>query len=431
MAPKLSDLLCPTCKTSGFLAKRYVKDKVQIPKKSIVNLVDAWEYAAKICLRLQRNMIRFPPHTPLDEGIANERMFCPHNEDEIKAFESRQFQRLVEYSKEYPFTFRIQTKTPSINKNTTITYEMNRPKDSPLHVLLPEDAGRITKSSIAYLYGSIVCTVLREFSRQKYFSEEEEKQYAHAIYRYFNLFRNYIDDQNRRYLIQWIKIIQDKFNHGNNAGSALNSINTRSCKNCSNIKKNIFVPMTMSKTNNSIWQCTQCGGIEPIKRKLTTKHIRNKVREEIFDIRKYMPIFQDFILKLSFGIHNIPVIREHILKDFNRFEIEANKASFHRRERYFFGHYDSTKKSKKKWCSIKKVQLTEVKIDDKRYFSDYKSLIPKLTDAIQQSDHKQESDLRISAIKILKELDWPSHFILDKINEDVNLFLNTGICRFE
>lgn len=99
------------------------------------------------CLRLQRNMIRFPPHTPLDEGIANERMFCPHNEDEIKAFESRQFQRLVEYSKEYPFTFRIQTKTPSINKNTTITYEMNRPKDSPLHVLLPEDAGRITKSS--------------------------------------------------------------------------------------------------------------------------------------------------------------------------------------------------------------------------------------------------------------------------------------------
>jgi hypothetical protein len=125
------------------------------------------------------------------------------------------------------------------------------------------------------------------------------------------------------------------------------------------------------------------------------------------------------------------VIREHILKDFNRFEIEANKAYFHKRKRYFFGHYDSTKKSKKRWCSIRKIDLTATQINDKRYFSDYKSLIPKLADALQQSDHRQVSDLCNSAIKILKELDWPSRFIMDKINEDVNLFLNTGICRFE
>jgi hypothetical protein len=187
----------------------------------------------------------------------------------------------------------------------------------------------------------------------------------------------------------------------------------------------------MSKTNDSIWQCTQCGGTEPIKRKLTTKHIRNKeskIVEEIFDICEYMPLFKEFIFELSFLIRNIPVIREHILKDFNRFEIEANKASFHKRERYFFGHYDSTTKSKKKWCSIKKVQLTEVKIDDKRYFSEYKSLVTKIADALQQSDQLQVNSLCKSAIKILKELGWPSRFIIDKINEDVSLFLNTGIC---
>jgi hypothetical protein len=424
---------------SGFLAKRWVKDKVQIPKKKIVNLVDAWDYAAKICLRQHRNMIRFPPHTPLDGVIANERynffrMFCPHNEDEIKAFESRQFQRLVEYSKGHPVTFR--TKASSINDNDMCYYKMDRPKDPPLHLQVPEDAGRITKSSIALLYGSIVCTVLRQFSRQKYCTEEQEIKYAHAVYRYFSLFRNQIDDRNRRDLYQWNKIMQDKFNHGNNthAASTLNSINTTSCKNCSNIKKNIFVPMTMSKTNDSIWQCTQCGGTEPIKRKLTTKHIRNKeskVVEEIFDIYEYMPLFREFIFKLSFWIHNIPVIREHILKGFNRFEIEANKASFHRRERYFFGHYDSTKKSKKKWCSIKKVQLTEVKIDDKRYFSEYKSLIPKIADALQQSDDMQVNGLCKSATKILAELGWLSRFVMDKIKEDVNLFLNTGICCFQ
>ena len=195
--------------------------------------------------------------------------------------------------------------------------------------MLPEDAGLITKSSIVFLYGSIVCTVLREFSRQKYCIEELEIKYAHAVYRYFSSFRNYIDHRNRRDLIQWNKIIQDNFNHGNNAASSLNSINTISCKNCSNIKKNFFVPMTMSKINDSIWQCTQCGGTEPIKRKLTTKHIRNKeskVVEEIFDAIEYMPIFRELISTLSVGIHNIPVIREHILKDFNRFEIEANKA---------------------------------------------------------------------------------------------------------
>jgi hypothetical protein len=50
--------------------------------------------------------------------------------------------------------------------------------------------------------------------------------------------------------------------------------------------------MTMSKTNYSIWQCTRCGGTEQIKRKLTTKHIRNKeskIVEEILDICEYVP----------------------------------------------------------------------------------------------------------------------------------------------
>jgi hypothetical protein len=165
--------------------------------------------------------------------------------------------------------------------------------------------------------------------------------------------------------------------------------------------------------------------------KLTTKHIRNKeskVVEEIFDTCKYIPLFWEFISTLSFGIHSIPVIGEHILKDFNRFEIEANKASFHKRERYFFGHYDSTTKSKKKWCSIKNSQLTEVKINDKIYFSEYKSLVTKIAEALQQSDQLQVNRLCKSAIIILEGLGWPSRFTMDKINEDVNLFLNTGIC---
>ena len=69
-----------------------------------------------------------------------------------------------------------------------------------------------------------------------------------------------------------------------------------------------------------------------------------------------------------------------------------------------------------------------MQINDKRYFSGYKSLIPKLTGALQQSDDMQVTDLCNSATKILEELGWPSRFIMDKINEDANLFLNTGIC---
>ena len=109
--------------------------------------------------------------------------------------------------------------------------------DRPLHLEVAEDAGRITKSSIACLYGSIVCTVLREFSRQKYFSEEQEIQYAHAVYRFFNLFRSMVDDRGRRDLIQWNKIMQDKLEHGTHAASSLNPGPTTYCKNCSNVKK--------------------------------------------------------------------------------------------------------------------------------------------------------------------------------------------------
>ena len=69
-----------------------------------------------------------------------------------------------------------------------------------------------------------------------------------------------------------------------------------------------------------------------------------------------------------------------------------------------------------------------MKIDDERYFSEYKSLITKIADALQQSDQLQVNRLCKSAIKILEELGWPSRFTVDKINEDVNLFLNTGIC---
>lgn len=87
------------------------------------------------------------------------------------------------------------------------------------------------------------------------------------------------------------------------------------------------------------------------------------------------------------------------------------------RFRYFIGHYDKAKKTKRRWCSIDK-QLAEVKIDDYRYFSQYLPLVNEAVDVHFYGVTDELPSLLKNSSDKLREIGWPEQYVLDKINAD-------------
>ena len=63
----------------------------------------------------------------------------------------------------------------------------------------------------------------------------------------------------------------------------------------------------------------------------------------------------------------IPDMRELFQKYFNKYESEASNSRFHRVEYYFMGHYDASKNSKRRWCSLSYNDIYATEIDDPNY----------------------------------------------------------------
>jgi hypothetical protein len=94
LAGKRSTIVCSKCKeVGGFIDKRWVKRTVNIPKANkITNISEAWDYVAKVCLRMRENMILLYHPSPPDNKFNAYDMFSkfsPHTDQEIKAFELR------------------------------------------------------------------------------------------------------------------------------------------------------------------------------------------------------------------------------------------------------------------------------------------------------------------------------------------------------
>ena len=97
MTRKRSTILCPRCEQTGFLTKRWVKRTVNIPnipKPEYATLSSAWDYAARVCLRMRESLILWPIQASADRNIDD----SPHkvfsefsllSEDQINAFELR------------------------------------------------------------------------------------------------------------------------------------------------------------------------------------------------------------------------------------------------------------------------------------------------------------------------------------------------------
>ena len=375
MPGELSDIICPRClHQGGFLQTRWVKRTTSIPRKEgILSVADAWEYAAKVNLRLREYMILFPPNNSFDKR-ATELTYDYfnlglHSDDEIKAFEAR---HLIIPSK----NLRTKLKQLTLQVRSTATYNprdqvygdfaINKlPAFRTVHTKVPQNAGHVTRSSVSYLYAAIVCYIFRDISKLYPFPEEFHRELAYSIYTRFSMLENGLSDLRYAYsLPRWISILQDAEKYGYGNAAQMNAQNTNYCKNCSSRKKNTDVLMEESlQGDSSKLKCPKCGGEESLKRRLTIKQMHNKrikIWKKIEDIAYYVPMFRDLLEDKWMPM----VVNKYVYyfrRLFEEYEKIACKDLLSATEYNFIGHYDSTKKSKRKWCPITNKQAEEIK----------------------------------------------------------------------
>lgn len=259
MPRKRGKLICPVCKVTGhkdkngFLVKRWVNRRIHIPNNDdkITSVSEAWKYAAKVCLRARQQMILYPPPPEYDNpGPFYEEFsaFSPYNSEEIKAFESRHLstpaKNIKGKIKELHSQVRLTTETHGEDP-----FPCNKSPEKPtMHLKLPDNTGDITKLSVAWLYGAIVCLVLRDLSLNDIqFEGDMKRDFTDAIYTYFSLFVIGLRGRERSFFLEYLKIIEDTKSHGYRGAAVINATDTYYCRKCSKSKKGILVSMRRSK----------------------------------------------------------------------------------------------------------------------------------------------------------------------------------------
>lgn len=173
--------------------------------------------------------MKFPPPPHLDEDISTSlyeyyRTVVPkYTDNEIDKFES--LHRRIIRSRILAF------KNNSKNQEEEALSEQEKQQDEKeggikrqpdydmlsfetkkehIHTPVPADTGKVTRSTLAFLYGAVVCSVI---SRQSYDQasafkpSEDEKIVAKAICTEFQFL--YIDERMRKHPIDWFKIMLD------------------------------------------------------------------------------------------------------------------------------------------------------------------------------------------------------------------------------
>jgi len=225
-------------RNSNTMRFRYPVEKVHVPNvERIWTISDAWDYGAKVCLHMSQKMMKFPPPPHLDEDIATSlyedfRTVVPtYTDNEIAKFESFHshiIQARILVSKndvgdqQAPGEKEKQQKDEIKHQPDydTLSFET---KDEHKHTPLPSDTGKVTRSSLAFLYGAIVCTVI---SRQSYDEAsvfesslgEEQRIVVKAICTEFQLL--YVDERMREHWMDWFQIMLDCLPQGIGIGAA-------------------------------------------------------------------------------------------------------------------------------------------------------------------------------------------------------------------
>jgi hypothetical protein len=164
----------------------YPEKTISVPNISqFGTTADAWDYAAKVCLRMSQRALREPPATlESDNEIAEAlyehfRILIPHRDSDISNFESIHNQRIKErLAKKY-------------NK-----------------VVIPE--GRISRVALSFLYGAIVCTIMSDLLSELSSilgDAETQRKSAYAIYTSYS--QLLVDERAKTTWLGWFFIIYD------------------------------------------------------------------------------------------------------------------------------------------------------------------------------------------------------------------------------
>jgi hypothetical protein len=414
-----------------------VKRIVNIPKpESVANISKAWEYAAKVCLRLREKTILFPP-TPNSDKVFAQTIyddifdFFPFNQGLLDAFETRHISTPAKNIKSTKKQHSTDVQRTTERKEGEVDdFPSNKYAFSKTnHVHLHPDSGRITQVSVAYLYGAIVCFIMRDETKNLPLRKDLPlpadiaEEITKTIYWYFHLLGGRED---LRHYVGWnniFRLILDIENHGFSAAAKKNPTGSIYCRTCSNIRSRQFVIMETpeSSPGNDVLICPQCRGSEQLPTYYSTKHFKNmrnnsKTLKNIEEMVEYAPKFG----MVKYMCRNL--IKENFevaMKRFREYELLAQRDLLSIRECYFVVHYDSSKKWKKRSCYIPDNQLQNVLIDDFRYDWEYIPLIRELVSLCNNNgtlDAKRHLLTRIS--DILEKIGWPRRYLADKIQAD-------------
>ena len=147
------------------------------------------------------------------------------------------------------------------------------------------------------------------------------------------------------------------FSYNKLARSAIQKTNI--CRNCLDKRKKVI--RMFRQSNEGSWKCPHCEGNAPVISHFSIRHIKNKktqVEEKAQDVVESVPRFREFIK--TFDTWTSEEIRD-FQNRFERYALEAEKGTLLTTKRYFWGHYDITKKCKRKWCSLTAEQVQKAK----------------------------------------------------------------------
>jgi len=344
---------------------------------------------------------------------------CQHTEEELNSFEEKHLSTPAKNVDKKKKELRTNVRRTTQRREDESDNYLKDPPWDTIHIKLPEDSGRISKSSVSMLYSAIVCLVFRDVMHAIPVPIDVNKAMSRIVYTYFNLIED--DLRHQRTWLYWFQIFSDVEKYGYHAAAALNAAQALKCKLCSKPRKGVFVRMkdTIQEDGSIKYICTNCGSDQQLTRAVSTKHLRNIHAKALEKAKDAVIALSEF--KQIKEIHRVFVDsnKEDFLKRFKEYEALAIKDLLSAREHYFIGHYDPTKRSRRRWCSINDKQLAQIKIVDDRYFSQY---LP-IANEYVNSRMKGWVDISYRALdescNILKEIGWPDRYILDKFEADV------------
>ena len=298
----------------------YPQDTVAVPNVSQFETVaDAWDYSAKVFLRLSQRALENPPvDEKLDSQIAQTtyehfRTILPHSDDDINYFESIHTQRI---------------------KERQAICQVN------------PDA-KVSRMSLSLLYGAIVCTVMSNKLFNPYHAifkgGEVERKVAYAIYTFYS--QLLIDERAKTTWVGWYNIVYDFITKVGPGAAA-------------------------KKHANEV-----AGG------SLTRKQVKDKKSEVInkaLDDLRYRPVFESLLRSTGQLIKSNTNAAAYMLNQFERFQFEVYDQE--RKYEYAWVIHDKTqqpgsndeffqesrrtsiysKKSKSNWCEISPYQSLRI-----------------------------------------------------------------------